>query len=377
MPNWNELLSYSTVKIVKIRDWRLGLLHYVCMFGIICYIFLYAVWWKQGYLEKENPEGGIRASLQAPANLSSVASYPYCLQNQTQYNGSPNLQCIFMAGDQAYFPAGLVGAPFITTRMRTSTRDPSQISANCTPPTDPTCIMGPNTVGTTTTRYYIAGIEDYTLFIDHVVYGLQNHFAKRSVQMKGEVWQDNKKSYELDPNRVGDIFTIGQLLQYANVTSLDVPSGVAGSTGSLRYDGVQLVLIIEYSNRASQPTELKYRYSLTQIPNVDTARFEGSTSTVATNRHGIDIIIVQTGLIGQFSFPALLSAIVGGLVLMSIATTIVDLLAIYILPQKDVYGQSKFQMTKEMARTPRQWIRKEPIEMTDLEAPKPTSPSSV
>ena len=28
---WNDKLAYSTLKVVKVRDWRLGLLHYLFM----------------------------------------------------------------------------------------------------------------------------------------------------------------------------------------------------------------------------------------------------------------------------------------------------------------------------------------------------------
>eukprot|EP01119_Soliformovum_irregulare_P008210 TRINITY_DN2128_c0_g1_i2.p1 TRINITY_DN2128_c0_g1~~TRINITY_DN2128_c0_g1_i2.p1 ORF type:complete len:231 (-),score=47.67 TRINITY_DN2128_c0_g1_i2:113-805(-) len=209
--------------------------------------------------------------------------------------------------------------------------------------------MRANSNGTTVTRQYLAGIEDYTLFIDHIVYGLQNRFAKRSVEMNGQVWQDGKKLYDLDPNRIGDIFTVRQLLQYAGVSSLDAPSGVAGSSGTLRYDGVQLLMVIEYSNGLSDSTKLLYKYTVVQIPYVETARFEGVSSDLALNRHGIDILVVQTGRIGPFSFPALLTSIVGGVVLLGVATFIVDRLALWILPQKKAYGDAKYELTAELA----------------------------
>jgi hypothetical protein len=36
--NWSELLAYKTVKVVTIRQWQLGILHYGIQIGLLCYV---------------------------------------------------------------------------------------------------------------------------------------------------------------------------------------------------------------------------------------------------------------------------------------------------------------------------------------------------
>jgi hypothetical protein len=84
---------------------------------------------------------------------------------------------------------------FITTRTKEETRADPGIS--CNPPNDVNCIIDPNSPTLNTSRYYIADIEDYTVYFEHVVYGLTNDFFKKNSDMKGEVYIDSKKQYEL------------------------------------------------------------------------------------------------------------------------------------------------------------------------------------
>ena len=38
MVAWNDVCAYSTSKVVKIRDWRLGFLNYLAQFCILIYV---------------------------------------------------------------------------------------------------------------------------------------------------------------------------------------------------------------------------------------------------------------------------------------------------------------------------------------------------
>jgi hypothetical protein len=58
---------------------------------------------------------------------------------------------------------------------------------------------------------------------------------------------------------------------------------------------------------------------------------------------------VQTGLIGAFSFITLLINLVSGIVLIKVATTVVDMVAIRLLPQKDYYRQYKYEETVDFS----------------------------
>jgi len=71
---------------------------------------------------------------------------------------------------------------------------------------------------------------------------------------------------------------------------------------------------------------------------------------VIWDRHGIRVIILQTGTIGKFDFQTLLLTFVSGLGLLAVATLIVDTLALRVLPRKQLYSRYKFEKTEEFSQ---------------------------
>jgi hypothetical protein len=65
MVDWDRFFEYSTVKVVKMRDARLGILHYAFVLLIVGYIVGYTVVYRQRYLLTEVPVGSVRMSLLA------------------------------------------------------------------------------------------------------------------------------------------------------------------------------------------------------------------------------------------------------------------------------------------------------------------------
>jgi len=344
---WDDALSYSTVKICKIHDWRLGALHYGFMIGILLYVFVYAVYWNQGYLQKDVPVGNIRTSIGTPPDsvgLQTSNNYPYCLESQAQSNGFNNLPCIYYSGNSVQIPDGLSNPFLLVTRTKNHTLN--NAGADCPVNTQPSCIVtdaqaANNTLGTTV-RYFTAGIEDYTLYLEHTVFGKSSGFVGRNADMTGGFYdRDTGKYISPTTNRTGDIITIRDLLKLAGVNSLDVASGL-GNT--YRYDGVQIMVLLEYSSRLSNSSHFEYKITARLIQGVDTALYapDDEVTSSVLSRYGVMVGFVQTGTIGVFSFPALLTAIIGGAVLVGAATTLVDLMALYILPEKKFYTMRKF-----------------------------------
>jgi hypothetical protein len=58
----DNLLSYKTVKIVEIHNWKLGLLHYAIQLGIVIYIILWVIVFKKGYQGESGLVGTIYRS---------------------------------------------------------------------------------------------------------------------------------------------------------------------------------------------------------------------------------------------------------------------------------------------------------------------------
>jgi hypothetical protein len=61
----DALLAYSTVKIVRIQDRRVGLVHYAFLLGIVGYIVGFTILFQQRYLLLQRPVGAVRVSLQS------------------------------------------------------------------------------------------------------------------------------------------------------------------------------------------------------------------------------------------------------------------------------------------------------------------------
>ena len=55
------------------------------------------------------------------------------------------------------------------------------------------------------------------------------------------------------------------------------------------------------------------------------------------NRHGVKLVFIQDGLLGKFDFSVLLLTFVSGIGLLAIVAVMVDMLAVYLIPQKGVY----------------------------------------
>ncbi len=53
----DDLFAYPTVKYVKIRDARLGLLRYLSIFFIVCYVVVYQICYNTEYLKSLPPIG--------------------------------------------------------------------------------------------------------------------------------------------------------------------------------------------------------------------------------------------------------------------------------------------------------------------------------
>jgi hypothetical protein len=64
--DWNEILAYSTVKLVRVHDKRLGLLHRLFQLLIIGYVIGIVVLLNKEYLLTTAPEGTVRVGLRRP-----------------------------------------------------------------------------------------------------------------------------------------------------------------------------------------------------------------------------------------------------------------------------------------------------------------------
>eukprot|EP00041_Stephanoeca_diplocostata_P021766 m.513659 g.513659 ORF g.513659 m.513659 type:complete len:463 (-) comp21906_c1_seq13:2452-3840(-) len=370
----DDLLAYSTPKMVKVRDWRLGGLNYAFQLAIAIYIIIWAVIINAGYNELEPVSAGSVNIQLRRAGLTDFVdtenTYPYCcaldgdtatwnsttLCNGTTAYSRTGLPCLWWNDLAADYQVGLDSSIAVTSRVDISTEPRCDLDEWHR---DTTCLTEASESG-----YYVAGVEKFTLLIQHGVAGLivdksgkntgdtermegvMLDTADEEVFLKAEQGMDFK-------NRIGDIIEIEEILNASGV-ALDAerPDAVSGDTSTVRYDGTNIVLYVEYYiDRDSGDLKYRYKprhlsdleYKVKQVANVNDTHVE------IYNRHAIRILVVQTGIIGKFSFQALLTTLVTSVALLAVSTTIVNLLMTKLFYMKELYKFHKYEVSEDFS----------------------------
>lgn len=369
----DDLLAYQTIKMVKIRDRRLGAVHHILQIAIFIYIVVFTIIIQKRYLRSEAPTGSFRATVQQPGAWPEASSLPYCMQNQRQFPaGYDNYNCTYFLGLDLTYPPAMMDSILVSTRIK-DTEYPIAANSACTDPVplSTACAPPPNLAAVSNApskRYYMAGIEDYTLFIEHAVFGRQNKIAVTNMQCVGKLKYKNNKNKDpndeqiqeelsLDykkehPARGGDVLKMSTVLKAADISSLDVDAKT-NTNKTLRYEGVLILMVVEYGNKGYSTERLKYSYYAYQVPGVSVVAQAPSKPTTngfsQRTWYGIRVIFVLAGTVGKFDFPSLLTALVSGAVLVKAASTVVDLLLLYIMPDKALYAKHKFEVTDDFS----------------------------
>jgi hypothetical protein len=116
---------------------------------------------------------------------------------------------------------------------------------------------------------------------------------------------------------------------------------------------VVIVVIVDYTNRKSDMSELKYTYRASAIAGTEIKFLEPSilpnNNVLLNNRHGVRVVFVLGGTIGSFNFMALLRNLVAALGLLKVSSLITDQLMLRVLPQRDLYEDYKYQKTEDFS----------------------------
>ncbi|ORZ33052.1 hypothetical protein BCR44DRAFT_1515016 [Catenaria anguillulae PL171] len=368
--DWDGLLSYQTVKVVQVRDRRLGMIYYACCVAICVYI-VYSVIKDQLYLQKEYVTNA-QVRIETPE---------YCARS---FSG----QCLYYdASSVLPAVADQNAAAFITTRMTITNATVASADSDACDAMNPTSIgcmpLAPRSAGR---LHYVADIERYTIMVDHTVRGESNSMISRTGDMvgvlrdtagtaqrvyvptwfansttdevvKADVQGDTARLVRRPPTVPGDVMTVGELLGAANISSLDVLSfsPSARPDESIRESGLVLLVTIQYGNRAENSTALGYHYSVSYIPGAEARILEpvfkgaagGPNQLQIRNRRGIRVVFVQKGQLGRFDFMALLTNLVASLALMRFAVLILEFALLWLLPEREQYREFKVQETDD------------------------------
>ena len=155
-----------------------------------------------------------------------------------------------------------------------------------------------------------------------------------------------------------DVYSVGELLMAAGV-SLDDES-FAGSGHSGRFEGLSMSVLIKYSNSApwfGLRGRVSYSYHVDAIPtNAYKQReqvwTEHPTRRTLVSKHGIYMEVLQGGQLAGFSFTSMLLRLTTSMALLAVATSIVDVLACFVLDKSALYASLIYEDADVAAAAP-------------------------
>lgn len=392
----DDVFAYSTTKSVKIRDARLGLLHYFLMLCIVMYIVVYQLIAKLGYLRFSPAQNSARMTLQEPTvhcnpnkascqdDLADLSQLPYCCARNSScaakedgscscdYQPSPkygNYNCTWLGGDDA----GVVQGSSILVATLTHQYD-LRLNSSC-------FTTFPEAAGScrkvwmveSDTVVFTADVESYTVLVDHSVTSPASGVALTSRSMVGALFVDKGRVQDqlcasrpdavsaavdgsptdaapcyLKPSETPDgldYFSVGDLLAAAGVR-LDDDSFDGGQ--SVRYEGVIVNLQIEYSNTRlwkgiEDPTRYLYKPSVIPGSSYKTTVAVSSAYPdlrVRRDLHGVLFDVRPGGTLAVFDFTQLLLQLTTSLTLLALSTVGVNLLAQHVLRLRHYYSEA-------------------------------------
>ena len=399
--DFDYVFAYPSVKMVAIQDARLGVLKYLLITLIVLYVAIVQLWKDGGYLETEKVSGVARFTLQQPTvddcsptssgcknKFTPLPALSYCDQATTlDYETGTKYPCRYYdnIGLQTIFDTSIFVATRITERRESLVCD--------SPDSDSTSDLGWNTcphiynltAGTSELTYYPADAESFSVLFDASVMATELDLKGESANENGLLYVESNDSLckanptstnaffdgdltnhapcFIKPNRTSgnlDYFLLEVLMQAAG-SSLDA---VSSSGNTYRYDGVTLVVEVEYSNIRSWSGlsgAITYQYtpyllSATSYKLYDVI-WEGDPTTAGgyrqnrtlLNKHGVKVDLVQSGNLAAFSFSVLLVSLTTSLTLLAVATVITDYVALYLMPDRVKYDAAKYEWTEDFS----------------------------
>jgi hypothetical protein len=311
------------------------------------YIIVYVIWWEEGYMKIVKPVGAVYASYQLELSRWPPSGEPYC--NQSSLPAPQKQPCRLYDDIELLWPPAADRSLFISTRVSEATQAKASATAAWPPYSSNSSAHGPAFFATAPERGTVLirhsfQAQPFSQLSDSVDY------AASSKQLSGKLLDsDGNTLVKFPVSNQDDTLNVSLILRAANV---DLDEIVNGS--SWRYSGLVLLFQIFYSNVDSDTsTRTVYTYTVTQVKNIPYKGYENiylnATSRLLRDRHGIKMVFVQDGSIGRFDFQTMLIQLVSALGLMSVATLVVDMLMLYLMPLRDFYNRYKYQVTEDFS----------------------------
>lgn len=392
-------LSYETVKYVSIRDARLAVLRFLLLTAIAVYVGVFELWAYGGWLAANSVTGTVRFSLLQPTvnGCDPTKNGSYCENDFTPLNRLA--YCEQSSSIQYTYPGNIypceiyesVNAAIVTeTSLVVITRATTTEQALVCGQSNNTC---PRTYDNVVegSKFYTGNSEAFTVLIDHTVSASRicSHASSSkngeiyvcsaaSLQFTGRLYSNNDKlcaehtAYThvrgnvlankspcyIAPNTTSnqhDFFSLDVLARAAEFHLDDcsanntTPNTTSSPCETYRDSGATIQLNVIWNDFSSFLGKVEPYYSYRavrmgtnykqQVPFYETYR-ERRTLLSA---HGIRIAVVLSGEFHEFEWVAFLITITTALGLLAVSTTVVDSLALYILPERERYQEAKYE----------------------------------
>lgn len=176
-------LTYTTSKLVIVRDYKLGLLYYSFVVAIIVYVIWNAV--TTGSIFTKSAPIPVSVSASALLNFTGETVPSYCLPGTFNPDG-----CVYWSSAQMVYPfVGEDNTIFVTTRVSISTA-PLQTGCSFRAPTSIAC-RPPSASVLPKSTYFVANVEKLTFRVDHSIRylaaGNNNVFASTALSSIAEM----------------------------------------------------------------------------------------------------------------------------------------------------------------------------------------------
>jgi len=361
-------------------------LRYLLIILILLYVVVYQIFYSGEYVKAEPPVGTVRFSFRAPSadacnplhhwcelRLRNLTDLPYCGQNSNA-DALMVLNCTYMDSAEAVSISD--SRAFLTTYFEELKQERACKAE------DTTCKhlwlpAGGQQPGANHRQVFVADVERFTLMLDHAVTAPTSKVKGSVREFQGFLETQSPSLCATHPNRTArpvepgeplvpttgppcyikpnstsptgfgfDVFEMSTLLQAAGM-DLDGPKEHQ-EEHSVRREGGILVVEIKYKN--SKPwkgttRKVHYSYEVTSMPG-DAKRVLVDKippdQRVVFDRHGVEIFVIQTGSLKAFDALKLLVTLTTALTMLAVANFIVDSVALYMLPERDLFNKVKY-----------------------------------
>lgn len=391
MPNFGKLdqmlSTYSTPKLVEVKDRRLANIHRICEIIILAYILVYACLYQCHHLRSVPVSGTARITIQQPtddcnpmdiscnSNFRARNQLPYCMHNaQGPPNATDAMNCTYADGIDLTEDYPIPGAFFVFSRITKFVQ-----TRECDP--DATADWGCNTtLYRTEVQYsdFVADLESFTLLLGHSFLaedGHGNSVHGDSTDVDGYVYtpsgpQPIPEVHTSDfaypsmrrlLNRLGDVISVADLIKGCDgEPRLDsIPDPERNLT--LRWQGGIVHVTMYYTNKEAWGfrggSRMAYAMKSRLQPVSEFKQMYGIESEdlvhrTVMNAHGFLITVSVSGDYYCFEWVYLIQMLAGSFAMFVLARMVADFCMAYLMGADSVkYG---FLLWQPLHHTQRQ-----------------------